>query len=693
MDDPHGYDDDELHLHEPVVFVDTIDNPTMATAVAAVAGLPKQQGPKPPLRRATYVNVDKLVRSQYDIDSHRFASELAKLQQAKTNEGELKAEEHENATAAAGGGGAAKGVGVGGAGVMGRLPGGGEGGGGARSLSSPTPGAAPKQNAWAGTNLSVLPGTSFRSPLTHAKYHHQSRLQPPRDGFNLCVLVGKVELVVDKYRVDGSRVLVAEVEVGDETGAISLRARDEQIDVLRRVSEQEGGAIVLRNCTMELYQGKHLRLAVSKWGKMTPYPDGIQSTPPPPASMNRELNFSLVDLNIIAMTKVPNEPVFPMPVATVHHKHPKQQQQHSMQHHLSPKHHHFDDSPSRGGTPRNRSRSHGGGGLGHYPIHQNAHQKKKKDDWQQQQQQPSMSHHRGGAQQHRPRSGSHGISGSQYLLPHQTRGGSSSPPLAFVPPQMHYPAPSQYNDGTGRSYSYPPLQGQGDQQQGGGGVPPPGSPHSRPSPQQQQQQQQQFLPADHYKRQQALMLQQYDLQQRHAHQMAMLQQHQESQRRMLEQQYQQQQHHQPVQGGQQQQHSSLIPGLSRVGSDVSGGGGEYPSVPPPPPPATLQMRPGVFPPPTGPNHSPTQPPMPLQPEYPYASLMPTFQGGGGDAVGQQQQQPPPGGSNDMGGGGGPPSYATIVSPPMSPMQGPSHPVQALPQYSEVDGQYDQEKQK
>lgn len=84
-------------------------------------------------------------------------------------------------------------------------------------------------------------------------------------------LVGKVELVVDKCRVDGSRVLVAEVEVGDETGSVSLRARDEQIDLLRQVSS-DSGAIVLRNCTIELYQGKHLRLAVSKWGKMSVYP-------------------------------------------------------------------------------------------------------------------------------------------------------------------------------------------------------------------------------------------------------------------------------------------------------------------------------------------------------------------------------------------------------------------------------------
>ena len=46
-------------------------------------------------------------------------------------------------------------------------------------------------------------------------------------------LVGKVNVVVDKRRVDRSRVRLAEVEIGDETGTVSLRARDEQIDVLR----------------------------------------------------------------------------------------------------------------------------------------------------------------------------------------------------------------------------------------------------------------------------------------------------------------------------------------------------------------------------------------------------------------------------------------------------------------------------
>ena len=65
--------------------------------------------------------------------------------------------------------------------------------------------------------------------------------------------------------MDKSRVRLAEVQVGDDSGSISLRARDTQIDMLQEVSKNNG-AIVLRNCSLELYQGKHLRLAVTKWG-------------------------------------------------------------------------------------------------------------------------------------------------------------------------------------------------------------------------------------------------------------------------------------------------------------------------------------------------------------------------------------------------------------------------------------------
>jgi len=95
-----------------------------------------------------------------------------------------------------------------------------------------------------------------------------------------------------------SQVRLAECEVGDETGTVSLRCRDSQITTLQEISEKKG-AVILRNCNIELYQGKFIRLGVNKWGKISPYPDQVESTPNPPDVINRRLNLSVVDVNDI----------------------------------------------------------------------------------------------------------------------------------------------------------------------------------------------------------------------------------------------------------------------------------------------------------------------------------------------------------------------------------------------------------
>jgi len=150
-----------------------------------------------------------------------------------------------------------------------------------------------------GRDVSGSVGNFSRKNRAFAPRPFSHKLFSPNCGFNLCLLVGKVDLVVDKVRVDKSRVRLAEVEVGDETGTVSLRARDDQIDIIEEVSRKKNGAIVLRNCTLELFQGKHLRVAITKWGKMRAHPDNIESTPSPPTKMNLDLNFSMVDLNLV----------------------------------------------------------------------------------------------------------------------------------------------------------------------------------------------------------------------------------------------------------------------------------------------------------------------------------------------------------------------------------------------------------
>lgn len=166
-------------------------------------------------------------------------------------------------------------------------------------------------------------------------------------------LVGKVDIVVDKLRVDGSRVLVAEVQIGDSTGSVSLRARDEQIAMLQQVSSQKG-AVVLRNCTVELHQGKYLRLAVSKWGKMGIYPDGIESTPIPPSEMNEERNFSLVDLNAVTTAKKDESNCNVVSSSIPLFDTQQQQHQYPKQHHYVGNWEH--PSPSRSSGPRSYQR-------------------------------------------------------------------------------------------------------------------------------------------------------------------------------------------------------------------------------------------------------------------------------------------------------------------------------------------------
>jgi len=110
-----------------------------------------QQCPQQHLRRAKYIHVSDLITSVYNVDNEQLENELARVNIERENPAP---EESGNRRAAS---------------VYAELDTGGS----------------------------------------------QRRLRPPKDGFNLCCLVGKVAAVVNKTRADGSQVRFAEVEVGD----------------------------------------------------------------------------------------------------------------------------------------------------------------------------------------------------------------------------------------------------------------------------------------------------------------------------------------------------------------------------------------------------------------------------------------------------------------------------------------------
>lgn len=187
--------------------------------------------------------------------------------------------------------------------------------------------------------------------------------------------MGKVNIVVNKLRVDQSRVRLAEVEVGDETGTVSLRARDDQIDVLQEVSERSG-AVVLRNCTLELYQGRHIRLAVTKWGKLCTYPDQVASTPAPPSKMNRDRNFSSIDLSLVASDLV-DQPSSEMGFPQTRQKTPERESDRAQSKSMSSRqqqlqsshqHQHQHSRKGGGGRERKQQRQQKSGGITQLPM-------------------------------------------------------------------------------------------------------------------------------------------------------------------------------------------------------------------------------------------------------------------------------------------------------------------------------------
>lgn len=52
-----------------------------------------------------------------------------------------------------------------------------------------------------------------------------------------------------------------------------------------------GEHVVIRNCKIRVFR-RHMRVEVDRWGKISACPDGIESTPPPPPSVNVSNNIS-----------------------------------------------------------------------------------------------------------------------------------------------------------------------------------------------------------------------------------------------------------------------------------------------------------------------------------------------------------------------------------------------------------------
>ncbi|KAG7396982.1 hypothetical protein PHYBOEH_001495 [Phytophthora boehmeriae] len=118
-------------------------------------------------------------------------------------------------------------------------------------------------------------------------------LTPGSQGHNLVLQVVSIAATVEKKRYDGSVSRIAEAVLADETGCVTFTARNDQIDMLK-----EGLVVVVRNSNADIFNG-FMRLNVTQWGKLSLHPDGVESTPPAPPSVNSDNNISAIEYELI----------------------------------------------------------------------------------------------------------------------------------------------------------------------------------------------------------------------------------------------------------------------------------------------------------------------------------------------------------------------------------------------------------
>lgn len=117
------------------------------------------------------------------------------------------------------------------------------------------------------------------------------QLRPGTTGHNLVVKVVSCKVVVNRTRPDGSSVRIAECTVGDETGTITLTARNAQVDLM--VADK---TINVRNAKIDMYKGS-MRLAVDKWGLI----EASETTLDEPVKVDYDL--SAVEYELVPATE------------------------------------------------------------------------------------------------------------------------------------------------------------------------------------------------------------------------------------------------------------------------------------------------------------------------------------------------------------------------------------------------------
>ena len=99
--------------------------------------------------------------------------------------------------------------------------------------------------------------------LKEPEFSKVDEIKYNKNGYNLYLKIISKNILIDRKRIDGTRIAICDFIVGDETGVIKMRLRNKNyIDLLK-----EGDDIIVRNCKV-FYISQRIRIQVDAFGKV-----------------------------------------------------------------------------------------------------------------------------------------------------------------------------------------------------------------------------------------------------------------------------------------------------------------------------------------------------------------------------------------------------------------------------------------
>jgi ssDNA-binding replication factor A large subunit len=103
--------------------------------------------------------------------------------------------------------------------------------------------------------------TKEQPPKRKPEFTKVKNIQPAKR-YNIIGMVESVSDPVTITRMDGSKVKLGTVVIGDETATVDMRVKDNQFDTVKK-----GQCVIQRNARSSVVKG-HIMMVVDIWGKV-----------------------------------------------------------------------------------------------------------------------------------------------------------------------------------------------------------------------------------------------------------------------------------------------------------------------------------------------------------------------------------------------------------------------------------------